>query len=106
MTHELFNILTRRASPPHMEVTEATAQAKPITANAKKHHRKKGDVNKRCKQQAEEWIAFFPTVCPEGPACESLLACTSPALAVCDFTGFLQCVATPTADPARTAFLP
>jgi hypothetical protein len=106
MTHELFNILTRRASPPHMDVTEATAQARPITANAKKNRRKKGDVNKRCKQQAEEWRTFFPTVCPEGPLCENLLACTSPALAVCDFTGFLQCLATTTGGPAEATFLP
>jgi hypothetical protein len=91
MTHELFSILARRASPSLLEVTEATAHAKPITANAKRNKRKKGDVNKRCKQQAEEWIAFVPTFCPEGPICDASLACSS-LLTVCDFTGFLGCL--------------
>lgn len=93
MNHDLFSILARRASPLRLEVTEATTVAKPITANARKKHHKKGDVNKRCKQQAEEWSAFFPTICPEGPSCEQLLACTSPPLAECDFTAFLVCLA-------------
>jgi hypothetical protein len=91
MNHELFSILARRASPRRLDVAEATAEAKPVTANAKKNHRKKGDVNKLCKQQAEEWAAFFPTVCPDGDACADLLTCTSSALARCDFTAFLVC---------------
>lgn len=96
MDHELFSILARRASLSRQEVIEATSPAKPMAANAKKHHRKKGDVNGRCKQQAEEWNTFFPTVCPEGPLCATLLACTSPPLTRCDFTGFLECLETTT----------
>lgn len=101
----LFSILAHRASPSRLESPEAAAEAKPLTANARKNNRKnkrkKGDVNKLCKQQAEEWNAFFPTVCPEGPLCEDLLACTSPALAVCDFTAFLVCAAGGTGGLAK-----
>jgi hypothetical protein len=92
MTHDLFSIVARQASPRRLEVAEATDEAKPITANARKNKRKKGDVNKRCKQQAEDWRAFVPTFCQASPLCEILAACTTP-LTVCDFTGFLVCLA-------------
>jgi len=97
MNHGYLSILARRASPSRVGVIEAAAQAKPMAANARKNKRKKGDVNKRCKQQAEEWNAFLPTFCPEGPLCEELLACTSPPLTRCDFTAFLVCLTAATA---------
>jgi hypothetical protein len=99
MNHGLFSLVARHATPSRLESPEAAAQAKPLTANAKKKKRKKGDVNKRCKQQAEEWSTFLPTFCPEGPLCEALAACTT-ALTVCDFTGFLTCLGGEPEDPA------
>lgn len=106
MTHGLFSLVARHATSSRLESPEAATQAKPLTANARKKKRKKGDVNKLCKQQAEEWRAFFPTVCPEGPICDDLLACTSPALAVCDFTAFLVCTAGGTGGFTESISLP
>ena len=103
MNHGYFSILARRGSASRLGIIEA-AQAKPMTANARKNKkRKKGDVNKRCKQQAEEWNAFFPTFCPEGPICDALVTCSS-LLTLCDFTGFLGCLESEPQDLADGSF--
>jgi len=95
MNHQLLSILARRASPSRLEVSEATARTELITANARKNKRKKGDVNKRCKQQAAEWSAFVSTECSGDVSCEEALACTTAALSRCDFSGFLVCLGGP-----------
>jgi hypothetical protein len=105
MTHELFSILTRRASPSLMGIAEATAQTKPITANARKNKRKNGDVNKRCKQQAEEWGALISPQCPGNVVCEEILACSTAVLSRCDFSGFLDCLFGELEDPADAVSL-
>lgn len=99
MKYEQFSLLARRSSSLSLGGVDAEARTGPITASARKKHRKKGDVNNRCKQQAEDWRAFLPTICAEGPVCEGFLACATP-LATCDFTGFLVCLS---ASPAALA---
>ena len=103
MNFEQFSILARRVAPPALASIEATTQARPMISNARKKHRQKGDVNKRCKQQAEEWNAFFPTFCPEGPICDALVTCSS-LLTLCDFTGFLGCLESEPQDLADERF--
>lgn len=97
MTFDPFSILTHRASPSRRASIEVPIQASPMTEKARKKHRKKGDVNKRCKQQAEEWSAFVPTICEDGTFCDLLIACGTP-LAICDFSSFLGCLGGGPAD--------
>jgi hypothetical protein len=85
-------VMTRRASLATLGTTAMAGLAGPITGDAKRKNRKKGDVNnlQRCKQQAGAWIDFVPTFCGDGAVCQELIACATP-LKSCDFTGFLTC---------------
>lgn len=103
MTFEHLSILTRRASLPPLASIELTAQVGPMKSNARKKHRKKGEVNKRCKQQSEEWGAVIAPECPGDPACEELLTCGTTALSRCDFGTFLDCLFGGPKEPTEAA---
>ncbi len=91
MNHLNISPFTRRASLSRLGATGVAAQAAPVSADGKKRNRKKGDVNKRCKQQARDWIEFVPTFCGDGVGCQEIIACAR-QLKTCDFTGFLVCL--------------
>ena len=105
MDTQAFDALTRRASLVTLGAAGLAALVAPIAADAKKKRSKKGDVNKRCKQQVAAWTAFVPALCGDGPNCDALIACGA-QLAVCDFTGFLVCINSGQAETLAPGFAP
>jgi hypothetical protein len=103
MNHPNISPFARRASLSRAGATGVATQATPVTADSKKKKRKKGDVDKRCKQQAADWIEFVPTFCGDGALCQEIIACARP-LRTCDFTGFLVCLAVAPEDLFDPAF--
>jgi hypothetical protein len=89
-----FDALTRRASLISMGAAGLVAFAQPDAAKSKKKHKKKkGDVNKLCKEEVSDCLAVLTAVC-EDAACVAVVQLCCPKLATCDFAGHLNCVLT------------
>jgi hypothetical protein len=93
-----FDALFRRFSRAEWEDAGRKAGAESVGAARKKKRNKNknknnGDVNKRCQQQATEFVDFIDFLCGDEPQpqCDVLIACTAP-LETCDFDGFFTCV--------------
>ena len=93
-----FDALIRRFSRAEWEEAGVMAAADAVGVARKKKRKankntNKGDVNKRCKQQASEFVDFISFLCGDEPQpqCDVLIACATP-LETCDFTGFISCV--------------
>jgi hypothetical protein len=73
-------------------------EAAPVPAAAEKQRKgkgAKGDVNRRCKQQAADWGILVDFSCGENAECQDqFLPCADP-LAICDFDTFLVCLIGP-----------
>jgi hypothetical protein len=93
-----FDALSRRASLATLGAAGVAVLAMPTLADAKKKKKgkKKGDVNKRCKAQAETWVTFVETECGTGPECQEFIACGVP-LRTCNFSAYFDCYLAATA---------
>jgi hypothetical protein len=86
-----FDALSRRASLMTLGTAGLAALASPLTVDAKKKKKKKGDVNKLCKRQIGECNTFVTITCAGDPECLDALPCCQ-ELKTCDFAGFLNCL--------------
>jgi hypothetical protein len=88
-----FDALTRRFSRADLEAAGKAISGSVSVARKNKRKKPKGDVNKRCKQQAADWISFITILCPDEsqPQCEAFIACAAP-LEICNFSSFLTCL--------------
>lgn len=94
MDSVVFDTLTRRASLV-AGAAGLAALVLPIAAASKKKKKKKEDVNKLCKQEANDCIATLSAACQEQPdvaACLATVQTCCPELATCDFIGFTDCL--------------
>lgn len=93
----------------------ATVLTRPGVATAKKNHKNKSrnKSKNRCQQQletctaqgaqcagqVEECSTLVSAFCGSAPECTQVVACCE-FLAICDATGFLNCINTPVRAPA------
>jgi hypothetical protein len=87
-----FDALTRRASLLGLGTAGLAALVIPIASHAKKKKKKKGNVNKLCKQQVSECNIFVTGTCESDAECLAEASACCPLLATCDFNGFLACL--------------
>jgi hypothetical protein len=92
MDSVVFDALTRRASLISAGAAGFAALAHPIAADGKKKKRKKkGDVNKLCKQEVNDCVTVLTAAC-EDAMCVAAVQLCCPELATCDFTGLVACI--------------
>jgi hypothetical protein len=78
--------MTSRTTADHTVSAAASAKKK------RKGKKSKGDVNQRCKAQAADLLILIEISCGDDVECgERILPCADP-LAICDFSGFVQCI--------------
>jgi hypothetical protein len=87
-----FAAVSRRVSLLTLSAAGLAVANPSVTDAKKKGKKKKGDVNKRCKAQAEGWITLIEIECgPDtDPECQPFIACGEP-LRTCNFTAFFDC---------------
>jgi hypothetical protein len=95
MEDSRFDRMTRRSSfmtLGAMGLAGFAALASPGTTDAKKKNkRKKGDVNKLCKQQPGAWTSYLLANGDLTPAQRLALNACGSSLGTCDFSGFWSC---------------
>ncbi len=85
-----FDALTRRASLAALGTAGLAAVAGPLATSAKQ--KKKGDVNKKCKQQVAPCTSIITNACELSPAqCAAAASCCS-SFGKCDPIGFFNCL--------------
>jgi hypothetical protein len=92
-----FDRMTRRASLMTlgaMGLAGFTALTSRGAADARKKKKKKGDVNKLCKQQPGAWTSYLLTNGDGTPAQRQALNACGSQLGTCDFSGFWSCYLT------------
>ncbi len=82
--------LTRRASLATLGAAGLGATAHPLAAGAK--GKKKGDVNKRCKQQVDPCKAAITQQCGNDPQCLAAGPACCESLKNCAFSDFAVCI--------------
>jgi DNA invertase Pin-like site-specific DNA recombinase len=96
MEPSFVDALTDRFARAAREMASRTTANPAVSAAARKKRKgkkKKGDVNRRCKEQAADVRTLVEISCGDDVECQERgLTCVGP-LATCDFNGFLQCVA-------------
>jgi hypothetical protein len=99
MEPSFVDALTEQFARAAREMASRTTADHAVSAAAKKKRKGKnkrskgkGDVNQRCKAQAADLLILIEISCGDDGECqERILPCVNP-LAVCDFSGFVQCI--------------
>lgn len=87
-----FAGLTRRGSLLTAGAVGLVALAGPMVgAGKKRRKKKKGDINKLCKQEVNDCVTTLTAAC-EDAMCVAAVQICCPKLATCDFTGLVTCI--------------